>query len=83
MNSLSKISKVFSLSVISIISIGNCFSQCAMCKATLENQEEGNSIGGSINEGILFLMPIPYILLSIVGGVFYYRYKKKKKVANI
>lgn len=83
MYSLSKLYKAFCLSVILISSIGNSFSQCAMCKATLENQEEGNSIGGSINEGILFLMPIPYILLSIVGGVFYYRYKKKKKAASV
>lgn len=58
-------------------------AQCAMCKATLENQEEGSTIGGGINEGILFLMPIPYILIAIIGGVFYYRYKKRKKELSV
>ena len=81
MYSQSKLYKFFFFLIFTIYSVGESFSQCAMCKATLENQEEGSSIGGSINEGILFLMPIPYILLSIVGGVFYYRYKKKKKVS--
>ena len=69
----------FFLVVMSITSL----AQCAMCKATLENQEEGSSIGGGINEGILFLMPIPYILLAIIGGVFYYRYKKRKKALGV
>ncbi len=62
-----------------LILSANSMAQCAMCKATLENQDEGSTIGGGINEGILFLMPIPYILMAIIGGVFYYRYKKKKK----
>lgn len=69
----------FSLLVLmfTLLNVTNSVAQCAMCKATLENQEEGG-IGGSINEGILFLMPMPYILLAVIGGVFYYRNKKKK-----
>lgn len=56
----------------------SAFAQCAMCKATLENQED-KGIAGSINEGILILMPIPYLLLAVIGGVFYMRHKKKKR----
>ena len=70
--------KVLSLIFFFLLASIQKFAQCAMCKATLENQEEGSNIGSSINEGILYLMPIPYILLAIIGGVFYYRYKKMK-----
>ncbi len=49
-------------------------AQCAMCRAVLES--EGNvSIAEGINNGIVYLMAIPYIL---VGVVFYVVYKKMK-----
>lgn len=68
------------LVVLCFLSSVEVFAQCAMCKATLENQED-KEIGSSINEGILILMPIPYILLAVIGGVFYMRHKKKKRSA--
>ena len=49
-------------------------AQCAMCRAVLES--EGNtSAAEGINNGIVYLMAIPYIL---VAGVFYFVYKKMK-----
>lgn len=49
--------------------------QCAMCRAVLESEED-NSTAKGINNGIKYLMIIPYIL---VGGVFYFIYKSRKK----
>lgn len=42
------------------------FSQCAMCKAAAESDLENNpnSVAKGINDGILFLMVIPYILIA-------------------
>ncbi len=56
-------------------------TQCAMCRAVLESEED-NSTAKGINNGIKYLMVIPYIL---VGGVFYFIYKsrKKDKEANV
>jgi len=49
-------------------------AQCAMCRAVLES--EGNtSTAEGINNGIVYLMAIPYIL---VAGLFYFIYKKMK-----
>ena len=49
-------------------------AQCAMCRAVLES--EGNtSAAEGINNGIVYLMAIPYLL---VAGVFYFVYKKMK-----
>ncbi len=47
-------------------------AQCAMCRAVLES-EEGQTAAEGINDGIVYLMAIPYIL---VGGLAYYIYKK-------
>ena len=47
-------------------------AQCAMCRAVLEN-EEGLTTAEGINDGIVYLMAIPYIL---VGGIAYFIYKK-------
>ena len=50
-------------------------TQCAMCRAVLESEED-NSTAKGINNGIKYLMVIPYIL---VGGVFYFVYRSRKK----
>lgn len=49
-------------------------AQCAMCRAVLES-EEGQGTAKGINDGILYLMIIPYIL---IGGIGFFIYKKLK-----
>ena len=49
-------------------------AQCAMCRAVLESEESGNAAKG-INNGIIYLMAIPYIL---VAALFYFIYRKMK-----
>ena len=50
-------------------------AQCAMCRAVLESEGD-NSTAKGINNGIKYLMVIPYLL---VGGVFYFIWKSKRK----
>jgi uncharacterized membrane protein len=49
-----------------------------MCRAVLEN-EEGQETAKGINNGIVYLMIIPYILIGVVG---YFIYKNKRKSAT-
>lgn len=52
-------------------------AQCAMCRASLES--EGNTIKAeAVNDGIVYLMVIPYVLVGIVGILVYRMYSKKK-----
>ena len=60
--------------IVALISFLNTNAQCAMCRAVLET-EEGQSVAKGINNGIIYLMILPYIL---VGGVGYFVYKKIK-----
>ena len=55
------------------------FAQCAMCKAIAETgTDNGNSVAAGLNDGILYLMAAPYILLGSIGFA-YYKYASKKK----
>ncbi len=49
-------------------------AQCAMCRAVLESGDN-NAVAEGINNGIVYLMAIPYIL---VGVVFYFVYRKMR-----
>jgi hypothetical protein len=52
-------------------------AQCAMCRAAIESEGNGQK-AAAVNDGIVYLMVIPYVL---VGGIGYaiYRMNKKKK----
>lgn len=49
------------------------FAQCAMCRASAESATENvdKGIGEGLNSGILYLMGVPYVLLAVVGLVFF------------
>lgn len=50
-------------------------AQCAMCRAVLESEEGGAKAEG-INNGIMYLMIFPYLL---IGGVSFALYRSRKK----
>jgi len=64
-----KLATIFSLLIINLIN-----AQCAMCRAVLESNGDTATAEG-INNGITYLMVIPYILVAIVG---YQIYKGRK-----
>lgn len=54
-------------------------AQCAMCRAALEGSD-GNIKAEAVNDGIVYLMVLPYLLVGIVGYAVY-RLRQKKKAA--
>lgn len=54
-------------------------AQCAMCRAVLES-EEGLSTAKGVNDGIVYLMIIPYVLIGGIGIAIYMKYFKTDKV---
>lgn len=60
------------------------YSQCAMCRATVESNvgtgstDSDSQVGSGLNTGILYLMLIPYILVGTVGLLWYKSNQKKK-----
>lgn len=56
----------------------NIEAQCAMCRAVLES-EEGQSTAKGVNDGIVYLMAIPYILVFGLGFIIYKKFNKTSK----
>jgi amino acid permease len=72
----SSIRTTFLLLVLGFFSL-SINAQCAMCRAALEG--EGNTAKAeAVNDGIVYLMLIPYILVGLIGFAVYRIYKKKK-----
>lgn len=68
--------KIFG-TLIGSLSFSSLWAQCAMCRATLENNLSNGDIGigANINFGILYLFVMPYLAISVVG-FFWYRNSK-------
>jgi hypothetical protein len=71
---LTKRKVIFILLVVTIFFPSVVDAQCAMCRAVLESESSGNAAKG-INNGIVYLMAIPYVL---VAGLFYFIYRKMR-----
>lgn len=72
------------LEIVVFLILVSCFfsfetnAQCAMCRAALESEESGVQ-AEAVNDGIVYLMAIPYLLVGIIGFAIYrLKYKKKK-----
>jgi hypothetical protein len=55
-------------------------AQCAMCRAALSG-ESNIKKAEAVNDGIVYLMVIPYLLVAIIGFLIYRMYQSKKKEA--
>ena len=65
--------KWFFLGVLLLLPLASS-AQCAMCRAVIESGQD-TSLAEGINNGIVYLMAIPYIL---IGALFYFIFRKAK-----
>ncbi|TDP61441.1 hypothetical protein [Flavobacterium dankookense] len=54
-------------------------AQCAMCRASLESNGDTKQ-AEAVNDGIVYLMALPYILVGLLGFIIYKMYNNRKKV---
>ncbi len=72
------IKNLFFVSLFFILSTFSASAQCAMCRAALETEESGVQ-AAAVNDGIVYLMIFPYLLVGVVGYLVYRVVKKKKQ----
>lgn len=67
--------------LVAILTQTDVSAQCAMCRATLENNVSQGDIGiaAGINFGILYLLVIPYLA---VGTLAWFWYRSSRKVGK-
>jgi hypothetical protein len=56
-------------------------AQCAMCRATLENNLSNGNIGiaAGINVGIMYLFFAPYLAVAVIGWLWYRTSKRNDR----
>ena len=53
--------------------------QCPMCRMAAEtNLQNGGTEGRGLNKGILYILSLPYILISVIGFVWWKNRKKEE-----
>lgn len=67
------------LTVLLFVTTLSANAQCAMCRAALESSDGGIK-PEAVNDGIMYLMVFPYLLVALIGYAIY-RLRKKKKTA--
>jgi prolipoprotein diacylglyceryltransferase len=70
--------KIFAPILFVLIMLGavEVSAQCSMCRAVAESghKEDPNKVARGLNNGILYLLSMPYIL----GGVAYFIWRRNK-----
>ena len=69
---------VILVTIIFIFSSISAEAQCAMCRAVLQSEENSQAAKG-VNNGIMYLMVFPYLLIGAVGYAIYRSRKKAKE----
>jgi hypothetical protein len=65
------------ISLLFLLSSFTIEAQCAMCRAVLESGENQETARG-VNNGIMYLMVFPYLLIGVIGFAIYRSRKKTK-----
>lgn len=52
-----------------VIAFADTHAQCSMCRAVVENNAD--NLGQGLNNGILYLMGFPYIIMIVVGTILF------------
>ena len=59
-------------------------AQCSMCTINAEQgTKNGNTQGKVLNNGIIYLLAIPYLLIAGMGIIWYTNYRKKISTPSV
>ncbi|MDN3585451.1 hypothetical protein QWY86_02145 [Pedobacter aquatilis] len=83
-----KMKKTFTFILFSIACVlffaANVQAQCAMCTINAEQGvKNGNTQAAGLNTGVIYLLVIPYLLATVVGIIWYKKYRKKNVQLNM
>jgi heme/copper-type cytochrome/quinol oxidase subunit 2 len=65
------------IGIFTLLSAQISYAQCAMCRASLQG-EANVAKAEAVNDGIIYLMVIPYVLVAVMGFFIYKMYRSKK-----
>lgn len=68
-----------------VISMNPVMAQCAMCRATVENNVSAGdtSVAAGLNVGILYLFVMPYLMFSVLAFLWYRKSRQHAKKVSL
>ena len=70
--------KVLVLAVLLFLNFVQLNAQCSMCRAVVQNNAD--NLGQGLNNGILYLMGFPYIIMVVVGVILFRKRQKDQQL---
>jgi len=69
---------IFGLIMLFVFTGVDTWAQCAMCRGSVESSMGNgrNNVGVGLNTGIMFLFVMPYLLVAVIGYMWYRNSKK-------
>lgn len=66
------------VSALFFVSMADVSAQCAMCSLNAENSvANGSTLGKGLNDGILFLLGLPFLIIVAAGALWYTKFRNK------
>ncbi len=79
MNNRYKIIALLLVLIIVFLNADYSLAQCPMCKMSAEsNLQNGGTEGRGLNAGILYMLSLPYLLVSVIGYIWWKRKKREE-----
>lgn len=67
---------------LTLVSSPELLAQCPMCRATAEtNLANGGTEGAGLNQGILYLLGMPYVLVGAIAFIWWRNRKQEHEIA--
>ena len=75
---MKKLAIIFGLMLSMLLTSADTFAQCAMCRRSVESSMGNgrNNVGVGLNTGIMFLFVMPYLLVAVIGYLWYRNSRK-------
>jgi hypothetical protein len=64
-----------------ILSSADLWAQCAMCRGSVESSMGNgrNNVGVGLNTGIVYLFVMPYLIIAVIGYLWYRNSKRNQQ----
>lgn len=78
---MKKLKIVLGFLLIFLLSTTDIWAQCAMCRGSVESSMGNgrNNVGVGLNTGIMYLFVMPYLIVGVIGYLWYRNSKKNQQ----
>ncbi|MCE7067745.1 hypothetical protein [Dyadobacter sp. CY326] len=75
---MKKFAVIIGLMLSFLLTGADTWAQCAMCRGSVESSMGNgrNNVGVGLNTGIMFLFVMPYLLVAVIGYLWYRNSRK-------